>query len=97
NPWRVKSGGAPVVALPLWMYCDDTSGNKSKKWNKHNSWLFTLAGLPRREVMKESNVHFLATSNLAPPLEMLDGIVDQIKCVTLSPQVSTAALCLLLG
>ncbi|TEB36454.1 hypothetical protein FA13DRAFT_1600926, partial [Coprinellus micaceus] len=84
NPWRVKSGGAPVVALPLWMYCDDTSGNKSKKWNKHNSWLFTLAGLPRREVMKESNVHFLATSNLAPPLEMLDGIVDQIKCVTLN-------------
>ncbi|KAF5341196.1 hypothetical protein D9611_006121 [Ephemerocybe angulata] len=27
---------------------------------------------------KEYNVHFLCTSNLAPPLEMLEGIVEQI-------------------
>ncbi|KAH9941369.1 hypothetical protein B0H21DRAFT_780213 [Amylocystis lapponica] len=31
----------------MWLYCDDTSGNSSKKWNKHNSILLTLAGLPR--------------------------------------------------
>ncbi|TEB22117.1 hypothetical protein FA13DRAFT_1716361 [Coprinellus micaceus] len=67
------------------MHCDDTSVNKLKKWNKHNNWLFTLARLPRREVMKGSNVHFLATSDLAPPLEMLDGIVDWIQCVALCP------------
>ncbi|TRM70314.1 hypothetical protein BD626DRAFT_448805 [Schizophyllum amplum] len=79
NEWRAKSKGYRTYAFPLWMYCDDTSGNVSKKWNKHNSFLFTPAGLPRAEVHKEYNVHFLATSNIAPPLEMLDGIVDQLE------------------
>ncbi|KAF7299723.1 hypothetical protein HMN09_00978100 [Mycena chlorophos] len=78
NRWRSRANGHRVVAFPVWLYCDDTSGNQSKKWNKHNSFLFTAAGLPRRLVHLESNIHFLATSNIAPPLEMLDGIVDQL-------------------
>lgn len=79
NPWRLRSNGHRVLAFPMWLYCDDTSGNQSKKWNKHNSFLFTAAGLPRRLVHQESNVHFLSTSNIAPPLEMLDAIVDQLE------------------
>ncbi|TFK46353.1 hypothetical protein OE88DRAFT_1739458 [Heliocybe sulcata] len=79
NRWRAKAQGHRVVAFPVWLYCDDTSGNVSKKWNKHNSFLFTAAGLPRRFVHREFNVHFLCTSNIAPPLEMLDGIVQQLK------------------
>ncbi|KAJ7596205.1 hypothetical protein C8J56DRAFT_1022550 [Mycena floridula] len=78
NPWRERAQGSRVVSFPIWLYCDDTSGNVSKKWNKHNSFLFTAAGLPREESQKEYNVHFLCTSNLAQPLEMLDGIADQL-------------------
>jgi hypothetical protein len=81
NRWRVLSKGHRTLAMPLWLYCDDTSGNISKKWNEHNSFLFTLAGLPRSEASKEYNVHFLCTSNLAPPLEMMDGVVSQIELV----------------
>jgi hypothetical protein len=69
------------VAFPIWLYCDDTSGNRSKKWNKHHSWLFTAAGLPRRHVHRESNVHFLGTSNVASAMEMLDGVASQIEYV----------------
>ncbi|CDO68416.1 hypothetical protein BN946_scf184815.g63 [Trametes cinnabarina] len=79
NLWRVRSQGHRVVSFLVWLYCDDTSGNMSKKWNKHNSWLFTPAGLPRSMAQQECNVHFLATSNLAPPLEMLHGIVAQLE------------------
>ncbi|KAJ7126468.1 hypothetical protein C8R43DRAFT_897899 [Mycena crocata] len=79
NRWRKLSAGHRVLAFPIWLYCDDTSGNTSKKWNKHNSFLFTAAGLPRKFVHRESNIHFLSTSNIAPPLEMLDGIVDQLE------------------
>ncbi|KAF7335506.1 hypothetical protein MVEN_02204400 [Mycena venus] len=79
NHWRAKAEGARVVIFPMWVYCDDTSGNVSKKWNKHNSFLMTPAGLPREESQKEYNIHFLCTSNLARPLEMLDGIVDQLE------------------
>jgi hypothetical protein len=83
NCWRSKAKGNRVVAFPIWLYCDDTSGNVSKKWNKHNSFLFTAAGLPRRYVHHEYNIHFLSTSNIAPPLEMLDGIVQQLQYVFL--------------
>ncbi|KAK1226230.1 hypothetical protein PQX77_010812 [Marasmius sp. AFHP31] len=78
NKWRARAKGYKCLAFPIWLYCDDTSGNTSKKWNEHNSFLFTAAGLPRFEISKEYNVHFLCTSNSAPPLEMLDGIVDQL-------------------
>ncbi|PBK63272.1 hypothetical protein ARMSODRAFT_1024021 [Armillaria solidipes] len=78
NGWREKARGARVMSFPIWLYCDDTSGNVSKKWNKHNSFLFTPAGLPCSEGQKEYNVHFLSTSNIALPLEMLDGIADQL-------------------
>jgi hypothetical protein len=46
NHWRALAKGAHVYSFPIWLYCDDTSGNLTKKWNKHNSFLFTPAGLP---------------------------------------------------
>lgn len=79
NRYRHIAQGHRVAAFMIWLYCDDTSGNQSKKWNKHNSFLFTPAGLPRAMSQQEYNVHFLAMSNIAPPLEMLDGIADQIE------------------
>ena len=70
---------ALVISLPFYLYCDDTSVNVSKKWNKLNSFLWTPAGLPRSMSQRQYNIHFLATSNKAPPLKMLDGIVDQLE------------------
>ncbi|KAL4074425.1 hypothetical protein V8B97DRAFT_2022685 [Scleroderma yunnanense] len=46
NKWHALAKGAHVYGFPIWLYCDDTSGNLSKCWNKHNSFLFTPAGLP---------------------------------------------------
>ncbi|KAK0444176.1 hypothetical protein EV421DRAFT_1903287 [Armillaria borealis] len=79
NRWRERVEGCRVLTFPIWLYCDDTSGNVLKKWNKHNSFLFMPAGLPRSESQKDYNVHFLCTSNIALPLEMLDGIVKQLE------------------
>ena len=78
NRWRELSKGRQVYAFPIWLYCDDTSGNTSKRWNKHNSFLFVPAGLSHKYVHSEYNVHFLSTSNIADPLEMAEAIVDQI-------------------
>ncbi|EIN04326.1 hypothetical protein PUNSTDRAFT_138720 [Punctularia strigosozonata HHB-11173 SS5] len=63
NPWQLKANGHRVL------------GNISKKWNKHNSILVTLGGLPREHVQQGYNIHFLSTSNLAAPLEMMEEIV----------------------
>ena len=59
-------------------------GNMSKKWNKHNFFLFTAAGLLRYFVHQESSIYFLSISNLAPPLEMLDceSAVVYAACLT---------------
>ncbi|KAJ7782126.1 hypothetical protein B0H14DRAFT_2400905, partial [Mycena olivaceomarginata] len=56
NKWRARAEGSRVVMFPLWMYRDNTSGNVSKKWNEHNSFLVTPAGLPREESLKEYNI-----------------------------------------
>ncbi|KAJ7463932.1 hypothetical protein FB451DRAFT_1491960 [Mycena latifolia] len=79
NEWRIKGKGRRVHSVPLWTYCDDTSGNVSKKWNKHNSILFTLAGLPRALTQMLYNIHFIATSNLSPPLEMIEAVVAMLQ------------------
>ncbi|KAJ7436186.1 hypothetical protein FB451DRAFT_1379084 [Mycena latifolia] len=79
NEWHIKAKGRHVHSVPLWTYCDDTSGNVSKKWNKYNSILFTLAGLPCALTQMLYNIHFIATSNLSPPLEMIEAVVAMLR------------------
>lgn len=42
---KSKANGMPVTTIPLVLFCDDTSGNKSKKWNKFIEWTLTIAGI----------------------------------------------------
>ncbi|KAJ7278158.1 hypothetical protein C8J57DRAFT_1126069, partial [Mycena rebaudengoi] len=79
NPLRAVAGGKRIHSVPVWVYCDDTSGNISKKWNKHNSILMSLAGLDSKKAHLLYNVIFLATSNLAHPLEMFEAVVEALK------------------
>ena len=44
---KAKAAGMRVVMVPLILFSDDTSGNKSKKCHKFESWYLALAGLPR--------------------------------------------------
>jgi hypothetical protein len=63
------------------LYSDDTSGNVSKKWNKHMSIYTILAGLPPKLANQEFNIHFVATTNTANALELFGRTVDEFKCV----------------
>ncbi|KAH9814314.1 hypothetical protein DFH28DRAFT_1108148 [Melampsora americana] len=58
---------------------NDTSGNVSKKWNKHMSYYFTLSGLPPGMTNQEYNIHFLATSNKSSALELGDHEGPQLR------------------
>ena len=40
------------MMVPFMIYSDDTSGNKSKVWNKFDPWCYLLAGLPKKENAK---------------------------------------------
>lgn len=41
---KKKAKGMIVMTIPLVLFCDDTSGNKSKKWNKFVEWDLIIAG-----------------------------------------------------
>ena len=75
---RGRAAGKPVVTVPLVLYTDDTSGNRSKKWNLFNSWNVLLAGLPRRLNSQMSNIHFLSCSDTVSVLDMAEPIADEL-------------------
>ena len=64
--------------LPLILFSDDTSGNKSKKWHLFDSWSVTLAGLPRHENSKVSNIHFCCCSDKVSAMDMCGAIVSDL-------------------
>ena len=66
------------MMVPLIIYSDDTSGNKSKKWHCFNSWSVILAGLPREMNTQPTNIHFLSCSDKAAVLEMAEPIAEQL-------------------
>ena len=63
HPLKEAAGERPIVMLPLILYSDDTSGNKSKQWNKFDSWCVKLAGLRNEENMKLGNIFHISSSN----------------------------------
>ncbi|EFP84302.2 uncharacterized protein PGTG_10680, partial [Puccinia graminis f. sp. tritici CRL 75-36-700-3] len=82
NPWRTKAHGRIIRHTPINLYCNDTSGNVSKQWNKHISYYFTLSGLPPVNSRQEFNCHFLCTSNTASALEMGQIIVPEMNKIS---------------
>ncbi|KAH9807622.1 hypothetical protein DFH28DRAFT_914221, partial [Melampsora americana] len=82
NPWRLKAQGKVIRNVPITIYSDDTSGNVSKKWNKHMSYYFTLSALPPGMTNQVFNIHFLATSNKSSALELGDHIVDELNTLS---------------
>lgn len=66
----------------LVLYTDDTSGIRSKKWNKNETWLFKLAGIRKELANKDYNIHFICISNTCSSLEMSEVVVDDITSVS---------------
>ena len=56
------ASGKSIVLVPLILFTDDTSGNKSKQWNKFDSWCLKIAGLPSKENSKLHNIHLICCS-----------------------------------
>ncbi len=92
NPIKERAMGRPVFVAPLLLYTDDTSGNRSKKWNKFDQWAFLLAGLPRHENMQLRTIHFITCSNQVSLLDMAKPIASDY--VRLEEGVSLYDSCL---
>ncbi|KAJ6535243.1 hypothetical protein DFH09DRAFT_1249927 [Mycena vulgaris] len=60
-----------VYSIPLAIFIDDISGNKSKQWSKHFSCYMSHGALPRTKLDNEFHVRFVAPSPFALPLEIM--------------------------
>ena len=64
--------------VPLVLFCDDTSGNVSKKWHKFESWYMQLAGPPRLFNARHENIHFICSSDQVTSIGMNKPIVVEL-------------------
>lgn len=78
HPLKEVARGLPVIVAPVVLYSDDTSGNKSKKWNKFDLWAMMLAGLPRMLNSQLEHIHFIICSNLVSALDMAGAIAQDL-------------------
>ena len=87
---KAKASGIPAVTILLVLFCDDTSGNRSKKWNKFiecnmvciiqaSLCTITIIGLPQEEKNKLENIHLLCCSNKLDALTMAKDLVELLK------------------
>lgn len=83
NPLREIAGDRLVYSVPIIVFIDDVSGNKSKQWNKHFSCYMSNGALPREKLDQEFHVRFVATSPNASPLEIMQGVRKAIEYAVL--------------
>ena len=63
----------PAQIVPLILYSDDASGNRSKKFNL---LAFQLAGLPKHE---NAHIHFIGASNRVTAMDMSVEIAKDLR------------------
>ncbi|KAG8779055.1 hypothetical protein FRC12_024669 [Ceratobasidium sp. 428] len=81
HPLRRQADGREVYSVPLIVFQDDVSANRTKQWNKHHVVYASNAALPREELNRASNVKFVCSSPHAKPLEMMGCVMQMCEVV----------------
>jgi len=68
----------PVKIIPLNLFTDDMSGNRTKKHNKFNSWVMVPAALPLAERHMLNNTAFICTDHHLSAMQMLPALVENL-------------------
>ena len=92
HPAIKKAKGLPVFTVPITLYSDDTSGNRSKKWNKFDVWVFLLAGFPRTENARMKNLRLMSASSHVCAKNMAEAIVTDLHKLEEGVQVCDSSL-----
>lgn len=83
NPTRILADGRPVYMVPVILFIDDVSANTSKQWNKNYVIYMSNGTLPRQQLDEQFNIHFVAASPNVSPLEMIQGVCESIRYVSI--------------
>lgn len=69
----------PVMVVPLNLFTDDMSGNRTKKHNKFDSWIMVPVALPLAERHQHENTAFICTDHFLSAMQMLPALSDNLK------------------
>ncbi|KAI7865316.1 uncharacterized protein EV154DRAFT_407422, partial [Mucor mucedo] len=65
--------------VPISLFSDDTSGNRSKKWNCFDTWTMTISALPLKISNEYENHFFICTSNhIITAMEMIEPLTNDL-------------------
>ncbi|KAI9103867.1 hypothetical protein DFS34DRAFT_668125 [Phlyctochytrium arcticum] len=78
HPLKERANGHRVIMCPIILFCDDSAGTSSKKWNPFYNWYMQLGGLPFTQSQRDFHTLSLGTSNKASALEMAKAVVESI-------------------
>lgn len=68
-----------VKVVPINLFTDDMSGNRTKKHNKFDSWILVPAAIPLKKRHQLDNTYFICTDHSLSAMQMLPAIVDDLK------------------
>nr|XP_022310275.1 uncharacterized protein LOC111115731 [Crassostrea virginica] len=69
----------PVINLPLNIFIDDLSANKSRRWSPLHAVQTQLSGLPLAEKNKSKNTFFIAASEMVTMTDLLKPVCNDIQ------------------
>ncbi|CAG2217414.1 unnamed protein product [Mytilus edulis] len=76
SPFKISN--LPVVTVPINIFIDDTSANKSRRWDALHCIQTQLAGIPLKDKQRNRNVMVLGTSDKVAILDIAKPICDDI-------------------
>ncbi|KAI7880889.1 uncharacterized protein EV154DRAFT_606206 [Mucor mucedo] len=78
-PYVSSNRQMTVRVVPISLFSDDTSGNRSKKWNCFDSWVMDIAAFDLEDSNKYENHFFLCTSNhKVTAMEMVKPLTEDL-------------------
>ncbi|KAL9939074.1 hypothetical protein V8E36_001887 [Tilletia maclaganii] len=78
NPLRQISQGRMVYSIPLYIFMDDLSGNRSKRWNKHLACYVQSAAIEATSLGVDATIRVFAVSDKASAQEISEALVKQL-------------------
>ncbi|KAL9931874.1 hypothetical protein V8E36_009189 [Tilletia maclaganii] len=79
NPLRQVAQGRMVYSIPLYVFMDDLSGNRSKRWDKHLACYVQNAAIEAGYLGVDATIRLFAVSDRANAQEISEALVGELK------------------
>ncbi|KAK0562597.1 hypothetical protein OC844_002619 [Tilletia horrida] len=87
NPLREAAAGKRAYSVPIALFIDDLSGNRSKRWNKHEAIYMSNLCLDRDALDLDAHTHFVSISTRVGAVDQAEAVVNELIDAYRNPQM----------